>query len=131
MSFGTELEKMDACGSGVDWAGDRSLAEIWRDCERGDWMLWLAARIGVDRKQIVLAACACARLNLSAVPAGEERPRMAIETTERWCRGEATDEEVRAATDAAWAALAAWAATADAVRSVITVEMVEQAWRKE
>ncbi len=49
------------------------------------------------------------------VPEGEDRPRIAIETKRKWLMGEATDEELRAARDAAWAARdamdAAWAAT--------------------
>jgi len=67
-------------------------------------MLWLAAKIEVDRKLIVKAACQCARLALPHVPAGETRPLIAIETTEKWCEGEATIEEVRKAAEAAYAA---------------------------
>jgi hypothetical protein len=83
-------------------------------------MLWLAGRLvknDEDRKPIVLAACACARLALQYVPKGELRPLHAIETAEAWCRGEATIEEVRAARAAAYAAYAAdaaYAAAADA-----------------
>ncbi len=49
----------------------------------------------------VLAACACARTSLRYVPVGETRPLVAIETAERWARGEATLEEVRVAKRAA------------------------------
>jgi hypothetical protein len=83
----------------VEARPDRTLAELWAECPRGDWMLHLAARAGVDRRHVVLAACDVSALALAHVPAGEERPRRAIEVARRWARGEATAEEVRAAAD--------------------------------
>ena len=75
------------------WEGDGADAEaMLRACER------------VDRRRLVLAACACARTVLHLVPAGEDRPRVAIETAERWARGEATLDEVQRAREAAWGA---------------------------
>ncbi len=109
------LKKNLACRPALEWLQARTLAEAWEQSERGDWLLWLAAKAGVDRRRLVMAACACARLALVHVPPGEERPRVAIETAEAWCRGEATIEQVRKASrnvDAAYAAAAA--ADADA-----------------
>ena len=134
------LKRNHACGESLEWLGDRNLAQTWAECERGDWLLWLAAKAGIDRKRLVMAACACARLALVHVRIGEERPRIAIETAEAWCRGEATIEQVREARKAADAADAyayayAYARretqqkTADIVRSMITVEKVEGAIR--
>jgi hypothetical protein len=108
------IHALGACtgeGSGGEWIDSLSrvsAARAWDRCERGDWLLWLAARTGVDRRIVVLAACDCSRLALVHVPAGEERPQIAIETAERWTRGEATIGEVHeAASDAAHAADAA------------------------
>ncbi len=53
---------------------------LWGRCERGDHLLWLAAWAGVDRRQLVLTACAIARTALRHVAAGEQRPQQAIET---------------------------------------------------
>ena len=110
------LNELGACSEAIEWCRGREAA--WDACERGDWMLWLCGRLagppGSDsRKPLVLAACECARLSLHLVPAGEDRPRRAIETAEAWCRGEATLDQVRraataAATAAGWAA--GWAA---------------------
>jgi hypothetical protein len=108
------LEQLDACAMAVHWVGERTLEEAWNQCERGDWMLWFAGKIEVDRKLLVLAACGCARKALKNVPEGEERPRIAIEAAEAWCRGEASIEDVRAAADAARAAAYAARAAADA-----------------
>ena len=76
----------------------------------------LRAIAASDRRVGVWLACAVARSALWHVPAGEDRPRLAIETAERWVRGQATVGECRAAADAADAAAyaAAYAAYAAA-----------------
>ena len=116
----------DACEEAVDWARTQpTLAAAWAKCTRGDWMLWLLAqgtKQGSEHhKRLVLCACACARLSLEYVPIGEERPRKAIEAAERWARGEATIEEVRAAADnVCWAA--AYRAQAAALSAQIAAD---------
>jgi hypothetical protein len=83
-----------ARGHGSDWA------TFWQACPRGDWLLGVAARVGVDRRQLVLAAAACARGCLDCVPAGESRLSAAIGAAERWARGEGDLAAVHAARDA-------------------------------
>ncbi len=125
MSIAQHLRELGACASAVDWVGDRDPATAWAECPRGDWLLWVAGRLGADRRTLVLAACACARDALRFVPSGETRPLAAIETAERWVRGEASIRDVRAAAAAAAdaraaasSAAAAWAAdAADAARA--------------
>src|SRR3990167_4399803 len=88
------LKQYNPCADALAWAHTQpSAAVAWRDCTRGDWMLWLVGQLSgppesASRKALVLAACACARLALPHVPASEERPRIAIETAEQWARGE-------------------------------------------
>ena len=113
------LKKLNACPEAVVWAKRYATFEdAWVECDRGDWMLWLAARVFYDRKASVLCACACARLALCYVPNGEERPRKAIEAAEAWVRGEVTLKDVHEAyadaDAAAFAAHAAAIAAADA-----------------
>ena len=111
----TEKLPRNACDSAIDWCKtQRSISAAWRECKRGDWMLWLLAH-KVEQgskyhKKIVRVACECARLALKYVPEGEERPRIAIETAEKWSGGMATLREVE---DAAYAA-SVYAASADA-----------------
>jgi hypothetical protein len=101
-----------ACADAIAWCLTQPTYEqAWEACHRADWLLWLAVRY-CDRKVVVMAACACARTALQYVPAGEERPRKAIETAEAWCRGEATAQQVRAAATATGAAYAYAAAAA-------------------
>ena len=105
------LISIKACAEALEWLGDRSIVEAWSSCPRGEWMLWWAARCpafvpgGDLHRRIGLAACEIARTALVRVPADELRPLRAIETAERFWRGEATVDEVRA--EAWWAAAAA------------------------
>ena len=115
----TTLRRLGACSDARAWAKDQvSFPAAWIACDRGDWLLWIAARVitdPADRMLVVLAACDCAETALVHVPADEERPRRCIETVRAWTRGEATIEQVREGRDAAYAAAAAVAyAYADA-----------------
>jgi len=95
------LESLTACEEAIRWYSDKDSKEAWASCERGDWLLWIAANLRIDRKLIVLAACDCAEQSLYLIPEGEERPKKAIETARAWARGEASLEEVKAADIAA------------------------------
>jgi len=124
------LEKLNACTEARDWARGKSLVEVWQQCERGDWLLWLCARMAGEvgwptRNDVTLAACDCAETALRYVKPGEDRPRLAIECARRLVAGLATREEAYAAADAADAVYAAYAAAyyaayaaADAVYAV-------------
>jgi hypothetical protein len=113
---------LDACKEAVEFAAKfPTLQAAWDACDRGDWLLWLLGRLSgppgsESRRKLVLAACACARLALPHVKAGEDRPRLAIETAERWARQEdgVTLDMVRSAAAYAAAYAASDAAYADA-----------------
>ncbi len=97
------------------WAKARPWLEAWETCPDARWMLHAAVTVGVDRRLVVRATCACARTVLDRVPAGEERPRRAIETAEAWTRGKATVDQVQQAAYAAfYAANASYASDAAA-----------------
>lgn len=103
----TWMHKHTACSGAREWVEESSATtalEMWETCPRADWLLWCAPRIGIEKKLIVYAACQCARTVLHLVKAGEDRPRIAIETAEAWCRDEATIKQVRDAAAAADAA---------------------------
>jgi hypothetical protein len=99
-----KLRRLGACSEARAWAKGKSLAEVAATLHRADWWLWLAAKVGVDRRSVVQAACSCARTALKHVPEGEERPRRALDVAEAWTRGEASLEDVRVAAYAAAAA---------------------------
>ena len=117
MSFKQQLIEMDACQDAIDWVEDRTVQQAWKDCQRGDWMLWLLEQMEevegwADEKEIMLLDCWCARRALKYIPEGETRPLKAIEAKEKWTRGEITREEMDTARSAAWAV--AWAAASTA-----------------
>ena len=114
MKLSRQLKQLHACKEAYKWVGKKTLKQAWATCERGDWMLWYAAKVDIDRKLLVKAACACARLALPYLPSDELRPARAIETAERWIDGGATVEEVRNAAEAARATADAYAAAAAA-----------------
>ncbi len=107
------LRRLEVCHEAIEWYGDRDSEDAWRECQHGEWMLWIASKIGVDRKRIVMASCDCVEPALQFVPDGEDRPRAAVDAARAWCQGAASYEEVRAA--AAVADALANAAFANAV----------------
>jgi hypothetical protein len=92
--------RLDACNQAREWAKGKSLAEVWKTCHRGDWMLWLAARYGdVPLKTIVAIACDAVEPALAFTT--DPLPTQTIAVVRRWLKDDATIEEVRAAANAA------------------------------
>lgn len=99
MNFREELTKIDACKEAIEWVGDRTLEQAWNECERGDWMLWLAQKNGVDIRPLTLAKARCAKLVVHLME--DERSVKAVEIAERFGLGQATRKELGDAADAA------------------------------
>ena len=107
MTYIDQIENMGACPKAIAWLRKKnykSLATAWRYCQRGDWMMWLAARTDLteDRhKQLVLAACDCADLAKHLrKPEDAAALEDCVETARAWTEGEASLDEVRAAVHA-------------------------------
>jgi hypothetical protein len=108
-----KLNDLDACSPAMEWLGERDAAQMWAECERGDWMLWLAKRLGVNKRQLTLAKGKVAETVKHLMK--DERSRNAVEVAIRYGYSEATEDELYAAdADAAYAAAAAADAYADA-----------------
>jgi hypothetical protein len=118
------LRTIEACNDSIAWMGslppDTTPETAWTICPRGDWLIWLLGRLHVrgliSRQTLVLASCASARTalrHLAGTP-WETACCEAINVAEQWCHGEATLDDVRAATRAVWQARRADAAYADA-----------------
>jgi hypothetical protein len=113
------------CSEAVAWAKHYTMPDkAWRECVRGDWMLWLIGKLSGApesdaRKKLVLAACDCAALPLPH--ATSVAAALCLETARKWARGEATIEELREARKvAAAAAAAAFSAAADAAAAAFS-----------
>jgi len=107
------------CDDGEKWLtehADWTAHQLWTRCPHGDWLIWVAHEAGVDIRDLVWCAAQCARSVLHYVPAGEDRPMLAVGAAEAWCRGEidAADVDAAASAQAADAASAAAYAAADA-----------------
>src|ERR1017187_2989422 len=117
------LTSLGACPDAVKWSNKyRSAKSAWANCERGDWLLWLAGKkagpVGDEkRKKLVLAACGCARIALpiwqKRYP-DDKRVEVCLDTAERWARNEATLEALKVARKNAYAAANARTASAAA-----------------
>jgi len=49
---------LDGCAEAIDWLAARegTLEQAWAECERGDWMVWLAEAAGVSNAIYIAAA---------------------------------------------------------------------------
>jgi hypothetical protein len=112
-----------ACIEGQKWAleqGVTTMAELWSLGIKPEWRVWIATRPGVlSDRELRLFACWCVRQVWHLLT--DERSRKAVEVSERYARGEATDSELSTARDAAWNAAwdAAWNAAWDAAWAAV------------
>jgi len=44
----------EACQDAITWLEDRTIEQVMIDIHRGDWLLWLAYKLGVDEKLLTL-----------------------------------------------------------------------------
>src|SRR5690606_23713234 len=104
-----EIEKYRPCTEALRFRMQyNSFQEAWQACHRGDWMLWIAQRAGVDLRTLTRAKALCALTVRHLMK--DERSVRACEVALKFADGDATREELA---DAAYAAAAA-AAAADA-----------------
>ena len=45
-----------------EWGSGKSLAEFWAGCARGNWMLWVAGRLGIESKRLAALSREHARI---------------------------------------------------------------------
>ena len=113
------LDDLEACGEAKTWAKGKSLAEVWEQCERIDWLFWLCGRmtkvegwvkadIFVEAAKYFAAAAAAAAANATAA-----RTYIAYAAADAATYA-AADADAAAAAAAAYAAAAATAAAYDA-----------------
>jgi hypothetical protein len=114
--------------------GFENLVDLWDKCPRSDWMHWLLEQIKYpnNNRALRLYAVWCARQVEYLMT--DERGKNALDVAVRYANGKATDEELAAAGDAAWAAAwaaardAAWDATRTAARAAARAAARDAAW---
>ncbi len=108
------LTQNKACETGRDYAvGFKTMAEVWDNCPRGDWLLWILKKLRITpERELRLFACWCAE---QAQPT-DPRSLTAIAVSRRYAIRKATLSELQAtsadAARAAYAAAYAYAARA-------------------
>ena len=97
------LIQKKACEKGFDFAKDLSLEQFLNTCDRGDWILWLFARMNPNcLRELTLAKGHCANTVRHLME--DERSTKAVDVAIAFGEGRATREELDAAADAAYAA---------------------------
>ena len=96
----TELDKYAPCKDALKFRRQhKTFEEAWQNCPRGDWMLWIAQKVGVNIRTLTLAKGYCAKTVIHLMK--DERSVNAVKTSIRFGRYLATKEELYAASDAA------------------------------
>ena len=81
----------------------KSSKKAWNNCPRGDWMLWIALKLGVDVKILTLAKVHCALTVRHLMK--DKRSINALEVALKFADDKATLEELKVAADAAYIAV--------------------------
>ena len=121
------LHRLHACVDAREWLNGKTAAVAWRTCPRGNWLLWVAGNVGVERQILVRAALACAR---TALPyCTEETVGMVLlchHIADEWLEGREDLDTLRAAAwAAAWAAARAAGAAGDARDAAVRRSLAE------
>ena len=101
-TFKEYLKSVDACQSAIDWAGDKPVEQVVAECHRGDWLLWLAQKCGVELQPLTLAKGHCANTVRHLMT--DESSLKAVDVAIAFGEGRATRQELDDAASAAYAA---------------------------
>ena len=98
-TFHELLIELNACQPAIEWAGDKTIEQVVAECHRGDWMLWLAARIDIGIQPLTLAKGHCAATVLHLMK--DERSKKAVQAAIDFGEGKINKAELAAASAAA------------------------------
>lgn len=96
-AFVRRLEALDACSAAIGWTQEHggTLAELFRDCRRGDWMAWYLGRSKLRKSPAYLLALAdCAALAVKALGVDTKLLRKSLSVLRKFARGRATAGQV-------------------------------------
>jgi hypothetical protein len=97
------LSKVNACRESLVWAMDEADAHYpegaWYSCLRGDWMLWIAEKIRMDRKKIFLVKAIYAHSIIQHMD--DQRSRDAVRAVLLYGLGKITRMQLKEAHDQA------------------------------
>ena len=92
------IKEFKPCNEAVEWLGEeRTIEQMVNECDRGDWLLWLAKKADLDLRKLTLAKALCVRQIEHLLT--DERSINALNVAERFGRGEAERYELDDAAD--------------------------------
>lgn len=121
MTFRELLTDLNACSDAMDWLQDKTVEEAVATAPKGEWLLWLAHRISIDKKLLTLTAGHCANTVRHLMT--DKRSADAVDAAIAFGEGRISQSELdqcAEAARAAWAteaARAVWAAETEAARA--------------
>jgi len=102
----TKFERLSTCKEAIDYVRNQKSAILaWRNCERGDWILWIAKRLNVDDKKLTMAKAMCAKQVEHLMK--DQRSKNALQACFNYVNDKITREQLN---DVAAAVAAAYAA---------------------
>ncbi len=102
------LIELNACADARNWSEGKSWKEVYKECHRGDWLIWLFKKTtNADKRLRALVAGHCANTVRHLME--NERSTNAVDVVIRFGNGLATEDELRNAADNAAADNAAYA----------------------
>ena len=101
-TFEQLLIELNACYSAKVFVGSKSIETSLKMCERGDWILWLAKKLGLPLNKLTLAKARSAKTVIHLMK--EKRSMNAVHGAEAFGLDKATREELDLARKNAYAA---------------------------
>lgn len=88
-----KLERLSVCRAAIEYVKtQKSAKDAWMNCDRGDWMLWLAKRLDVDDRKLTLAKARCAEQVRHLMK--DKRSLDALDACVKYANGEITRKEL-------------------------------------
>ena len=105
-----EIEQFNPCNDALIFRKKyKTFRGAWNNCPRGDWMLWIAKRVGIDIRLLTLAKGYCAKTVIHLMT--DQRSKDAVKAAIDYGHGKIDDVQLR---NAVYAAANANADAADA-----------------
>jgi hypothetical protein len=58
-----KLKELNACDEAMWWVSDKTIEQAVNDCHRGDWLIWLGQKIGIDNYKLITTKEHCANIS--------------------------------------------------------------------
>ncbi len=98
----TKINHLHPCSEAIKYmASQKTYLSAWANCERGDWMLWIAKKLKVDDKKLTMAKVMCAKQVEHLIR--DQRSKDALQACFDYVNGKITRDELNAAANTAYA----------------------------